>query len=107
MYDTTWSSLRHHTTPEWLREAKFGIYTHWGIYSVHGRGANTTWYSFGLYQGDENQLKYHKEHFGDLKDFGYTDFIPMFTAEKFDADEWAEVFFDSRRKICRTGSGTP
>lgn len=89
----SWNEIRSRAgVPEWLRECKFGIYTHWGVYSVHGCGPNTTWYSNRLYEGDESALKVHRTLFGELKDFGYTDFIPRFTAEKFDAEAWAELF---------------
>jgi alpha-L-fucosidase len=95
-YEPTWESLRQYKEiPEWLREGKFGIYTHWGPYAVHAYGSNTTWYSFSLYQEkDDGEARQHFEKtFGKLTpDFGYKDLIPMFTAEKFNADEWAELF---------------
>lgn len=93
-YEPTWGSLRQHDTPEWLRDGKFGIYTHWGPYAVHAYGSNTTWYSFAVYEDPESEARMHfEENFGKLTpDFGYKDLIPMFTAEKFDADEWAELF---------------
>lgn len=95
MFENSWQSLQNRTTVQWLRKAKFGIYTHWGIYSVHekgGNGNNVTWYANNLYEGNKEALETHRRAFGELKDFGYTDFIPMFKAEKFDADEWAELF---------------
>ena len=46
-YEPTWESLREYKEiPKWLRDGKFGIYTHWGPYAVHAYGENTTWYSF-------------------------------------------------------------
>ena len=94
-YEPTWESLREYKeVPKWLRDGKFGIYTHWGPYAVHAYGSNTTWYSFGLYADPEGEARQHFENtFGKLTpDFGYKDLIPLFTAEKFDADEWAELF---------------
>jgi alpha-L-fucosidase len=94
-YKPTWESLRKYKeVPEWLRDGKFGIYTHWGPYAVHAYGSNTTWYSFGLYADAESDARKHFEKtFGKLTpEFGYKDLIPMFTAEKFNADEWAELF---------------
>jgi alpha-L-fucosidase len=94
-YEPTWESLRKYKEiPEWLREGKFGIYTHWGPYAVHAYGSNTTWYSFGLYIDPNGEARKHFEKtFGKLTpEFGYKDLIPKFTAEKFDADEWAELF---------------
>ena len=94
-YEATWESLREYPeVPKWLRDGKFGIYTHWGPYAVHAYGSNTTWYSFGLYEDPNGEARKHFEKtFGKLtRDFGYKDLIPLFTAEKFDADEWAELF---------------
>ena len=97
----TWNSLRKKTTPQWFRDAKFGIYTHWGVYAVPAKGPNATWYPLAIYFDefeDNVQAKYHVETYGRPSEFGYKDFIPMFTAEKFDADEWAELFKRSGAK---------
>ena len=92
-YQPSWNSLKSLPTPQWLRDGKFGIYTHWGVYSVHAQGPNSTWYSHNLYKNPEGQERKHQEAtYGPLEKFGYKDFIPMFTAEKFDAEEWAELF---------------
>ena len=93
-YEPTWESLRQNPTPQWLRDGKFGIYTHWGPYAVHAYGSNTTWYSNSLYMRANSAARKHfEETFGELTpDFGYKDLIPMFTAEKFDADEWVDLF---------------
>ena len=91
-YEPTWSSLRNHTTPEWLRESKFGIYTHWGVYSVPACGPNGTWYAHNMYREGNSQYEHHAKTYGPATKFGYKEFIPMFKAEKFDADEWAELF---------------
>ncbi len=89
-----WRSLKQHTTPQWLRDGKFGIYTHWGVYAVHAMGQNATWYSYNVYQNPDGwQRKDFEEKYGKLSDgVGYKDLVPMFTAEKFDADEWADLF---------------
>jgi len=93
-YTADWSSLTKIKTPEWLQEGKFGIYTHWGPYAVHAYGSNTTWYSFSMYLDEEGEARQHfEETFGKLTpEYGYKDLIPMFTAEKFNADEWADLF---------------
>jgi alpha-L-fucosidase len=93
-YEPTWSSVSRHLTPQWLRDGKFGIYTHWGPYAVHAYGSNTTWYSNALYMRANSPAREHFEKtFGPLTpEFGYKDLIPKFTAEKFNADEWAELF---------------
>jgi alpha-L-fucosidase len=103
-YTADWRSLRAHPTPQWFRDAKFGIYTHWGIYSVPAIGPNTSWYGHNMYrQGtsvtkgrrETNQYFDHIEQFGPASRFGYKDFIPMFTAEKFDPDQWADIFHNA------------
>jgi len=92
-FQSTWNSLRTLPSPQWLRDAKFGIYTHWGVYSVPAMGPNGTWYANSVYtQPDSPQRKYHEATYGPLEKFGYKDFIPMFTGEKFNADEWAALF---------------
>jgi alpha-L-fucosidase len=91
-YRPTWNSLREHTTPKWFRDAKFGIYTHWGPYSVAACGPNVTWYPYYMYREGAPQHAYHVATFGPVAEFGYKDFIPMFTAERFDPGEWADLF---------------
>ena len=89
-YEPTWDSVTRHPDPTWFADAKFGIYFHWGVYSVPA--FKTEWYSHYMYVEGHACNKHHLEKYGSLKDFGYKDFIPMFKAEKFDADEWAELF---------------
>src|SRR3984885_8822845 len=92
-FQPNWNSLRRLPSPQWLRDAKFGIYTHWGVYSVRGVGKNVTWYANKVYwQPDSPERKHWEETYGPIDKFGYKDLIPKFTAEKFDADEWVELF---------------
>ena len=91
-YEPTWRSLKTHQTAQWMRDAKFGIYTHWGIYCVPATGPNVTWYPYNMYRDGTEQFEYHVKTYGHPSKFGYKDFIPMFTAEHFDPDEWAELF---------------
>ena len=87
-YEASWQSIAaHYRTPEWFQDAKFGIFIHWGVYSVPAAGSE--WYPKHMYNG---LAKAHKEKWGRQSQFGYKDFIPMFKAEKFDASEWAELF---------------
>ena len=95
-YEANWESLsKHYQTPEWFRDAKFGIYTHWGPVTV---GAETVgvggvqWYGRNMYRKEDKLFEAHRKHFGDQKDFGYKDVIPLFKAERFSAEEWAEFF---------------
>ncbi|RLE07276.1 hypothetical protein DRJ00_08415, partial [Candidatus Aerophobetes bacterium] len=91
-YKPSWDSLRTHIIPKWFQNAKFGIYTHWGIYSVPACGPNGTWYPYNMYREGTPQYEYHVKTYGHPSKFGYKDFIPMFKGEKFDPDEWAELF---------------
>ncbi|MFY0607690.1 MAG: alpha-L-fucosidase [Cyclobacteriaceae bacterium] len=92
IYSADWESLaNHNATPEWFSDSKLGIYFHWGVYSVPAYG--TEWYPYFLYRNDKPDFAaYHEAKYGKLEEFGYHDFIPMFTAENFDAEEWADLF---------------
>ena len=85
-----WGSLSAHETPKWFKNAKFGIFIHYGIYSVPGYG--NEWYSRNMYNRESREFKHHVETYGTQDKFGYKDFIPMFKAEKFDAHKWIETF---------------
>lgn len=89
-YKDTWESLSQYRVPEWYKDSKFGIFIHWGVYSVPAFGSE--WYSRNMYIKDSWEYKHHIETYGAHKDFGYKDFIPMFKAEKFSADEWCDLF---------------
>jgi len=96
-YQPSWESLKKHETPEWFLDGKFGIYFHWGPYSVPAH--KTEWYSHYMYQEGHEINKYHKKKYGTLDEFGYKDFIPMFKAENFDADAWADLFVKAGAKF--------
>jgi alpha-L-fucosidase len=89
-YKADWNTWGAYTVPDWYRDAKFGIFIHWGVYSVPAFGSE--WYPRQMYLQDSAEFKHHVATFGPQAQFGYKDFIPMFTAEKFDADRWAELF---------------
>jgi len=90
-YQANWESLRKHkVAPEWFRDAKFGIYFCWGVYSVPAFG--TEWYPRTMHLKDKPEYRHHMKKYGDPSEFGYPDFVPMFKAEKFDPDEWADLF---------------
>ncbi|MFG0291338.1 MAG: alpha-L-fucosidase [Rhodopirellula sp. JB044] len=95
----TWESLEQYECPEWFRDAKFGIYAHWGIYSASMGTRNTDWYGRNMYvKGHPNRL-FHEETYGPVSEHGYKDLIPRFTAEKFDADQWADLYVESGAKF--------
>lgn len=88
-----WESIRlYERYPEWLADAKFGIYTHWTPQTVCTELTDMTGYPAGMYNKLKEAYDYHKEHFGDQSEFGFKEFIPRFTAENFDAERWAELF---------------
>jgi alpha-L-fucosidase len=81
-YQPSWNSLQNHEIPAWFKDAKFGIYTHWGIYSVPAKGPNGSWYPHNMYKKGTELYNYHVAHYGLPSQFGYKDFITMFKAEK-------------------------
>jgi alpha-L-fucosidase len=86
--EPTWDSVRaNYKIPAWFKGAKFGLFIHWGLYAVPAY--HNEWYARHMYNGF---AKYHTETYGPPDKFGYKDFIPMFKAEKFNADEWAAIF---------------
>ena len=89
-YDASWESLSRHETPAWFRDAKLGIFIHWGVYSVPA--FSTEWYSRTMYLEGSREFEHHVKTYGPHKEFGYKDFIPMFTADKFDAKKWIDLF---------------
>jgi len=92
-----WESIRaNYKDPEWFRDGKFGIMMHWGIYSVPAHGSE--WYVRYMYGGNKGMMQWHTEHFGSPTNFGYKDFFPMFTAAKWNPDDWAKLFKDAGAK---------
>ncbi|MBQ6118164.1 MAG: alpha-L-fucosidase, partial [Clostridia bacterium] len=92
-YKDNWPSLCRHETPDWYRRGKFGIFIHWGVYSVPAFGSE--WYSRMMYVPGSREYEHHLATYGPHKQFGYKDFIPMFRAERFDADRWISLFKDA------------
>jgi alpha-L-fucosidase len=110
-YEPTWESIDSRPTPAWWSDAKFGIFIHWGVYSVPAfapKGEYAEWYWNRLAAPAEHDLsanearirretrEFHARVYG--KDFPYFDFAPRFRAEMFDADQWAAVFKRSGAK---------
>ena len=89
-YKDTWESLSQYQAPDWYQKKKFGIFIHWGIYSVPAFGSE--WYSRNMYIQGSPEYEHHIKTYGKHSEFGYKDFIPMFKAEKFDPDAWASLF---------------
>ncbi|WEG14962.1 alpha-L-fucosidase [Pullulanibacillus sp. KACC 23026] len=89
-YKDDWDSLGQYKVAEWYQNAKFGLFIHWGVYSVPAFG--NEWYPRNMYIQGSKEYDHHIKTYGKQKEFGYKDFIPMFKAEKFDAEEWASLF---------------
>nr|WP_320119468.1 alpha-L-fucosidase [uncultured Marinifilum sp.] len=110
-YEANWQSLSNYKIPEWFQDAKFGIFIHWGPYSVPAY--DSEWYPRHMYQdsmlwhqvdpekskkGTHPVFTHHVKTYGHPSIFGYKDFIPMFKAEKFDARKWVNLFKASGAK---------
>jgi len=82
-------SLQQNSYPEWFRDAKFGIWSHWGPQAVPRQG---DWYAKRMYQEGGDAYKYHLEHYGHPSVFGYKDIIPLWKAEKWDPEKLMELY---------------
>jgi alpha-L-fucosidase len=90
-FQPTWESITNNfKTPDWYRDAKFGLFIHWGAYAVPAFGSE--WYPRNMYVAGSDEFKHHVVTYGPQSKFGYKDFIPQFNAEKFDANAWAKLF---------------
>jgi len=92
-YEPNWASLDKRPTPAWFAEGRFGIFIHWGVYSVPAwapRGRYAEWYWNHMHNKKGATWKYHVKTYG--ADFKYQQFAPMFKAEKFKPDQWAALF---------------
>ena len=90
-FQQSWDSITNNfKTPEWYRDAKFGLFIHWGAYAVPAFGSE--WYPRDMYVAGSKEFKHHIATYGSQSKFGYKDFIPQFHAEKFDASAWAKLF---------------
>ncbi len=96
-YKSSWQSIKeNYKIPEWFVDGKFGIFIHYGVYTVAAHASE--WYPRHMYSND-GVRKWHEEHFGGtVATFGYKDLIPLFKMDKFNADEWAELFKKSGAK---------
>ena len=98
-YESTWESLDARPIPTWFEDAKFGIFIHWGVYSVpawrkveSARYASyAEWYYARVMDNKENGgYDFHRKNYGE--NFEYRDFAPLFKAELFNPNQWAELF---------------
>ena len=95
-YHDDWESLSAYQVPKWYRDAKFGIFIHWGVYSVPA--FDSEWYSRNMYIQGSRAYQHHRETYGPQDKFGYKDFIPLFQAKRYDPEEWADLFVSAGAK---------
>lgn len=98
-YEPNWESLDSRPIPAWYDEAKFGIFIHWGVYSVPAwapEGSYSEWYWYAMQDKSKETWKFHVKTYG--ANFQYQDFAPMFKAELYDPAEWADLFVKSGAK---------
>ena len=93
-YKANWDSLAaYNEAPEWFKDAKFGIYFHWGALCVPEFGHD--WYPRTVHFEGSPEWNYHTKTFGPLTEFGYHNLVPLFKAEHFDPNAWADLFQQS------------
>ena len=93
VYEPTWESINSRPNPQWFEDAKFGIFIHWGVYSVPAWGPKdrySEWYWHDMQDKNGETWQFHVETYGE--NFHYQDFAPLFKAELYDPDHWAEIF---------------
>ena len=97
-YQPSWESIDKRPTPQWFKDAKFGIFIHWGVYAVPGwstKGNYAEWYQQGLQTTDTARQRFHKAKFGERT---YYDLANDFKAELYNPDDWAKLFERSGAK---------
>lgn len=88
-FDSSAESLKQYKCPDWFRDAKFGIWSHWGPQAVPGEG---DWYARKMYEEGSADYKSHLEHYGHPSKVGYKDIIPLWKAEKWDPQRLMELY---------------
>jgi alpha-L-fucosidase len=88
-FEPTMDSLKNYACPDWFRDAKFGIWAHWGPQAVPMDG---DWYARGMYEPGNKHYTYHTNHYGHPSEFGYKDIIPLWKAEKWDPDRLMQLY---------------
>ena len=88
-FQPTDESLKQYRYPEWFRDAKFGIWAHWGPQAVPRQG---DWYARRMYEEKDDAYRYHLEHYGHPSVFGYKDIIPLWKAEKWDPEKLMALY---------------
>jgi alpha-L-fucosidase len=94
-FEPTWDSLEKYQVPDWFRDAKFGMWAHWGPQCEPEAG---DWYARGMYQEDSWQYKYHVEKYGHPSKFGFKDVINVWKADNWNPEELVNLYKDSGAK---------
>jgi len=94
-FEPTWDSLEKYQVPDWFRDAKFGMWAHWGPQCEPEAG---DWYARGMYQEGSWQYKYHVEKYGHPSKFGFKDVINVWKADKWNPEELVNLYKDSGAK---------
>ncbi|MBO6052735.1 MAG: alpha-L-fucosidase [Clostridia bacterium] len=89
-FEPTFESLYNYSAPDWFRDVKFGIWSHWGPQSVPMYG---DWYARNMYIENSDQYRYHVRHYGHPSQFGYKDICALWKAERFDPDELMSLYY--------------
>jgi alpha-L-fucosidase len=88
-FKPSWDSLAQYQVPEWFRDAKFGIWAHWGPQCQPEHG---DWYARGMYQEGSDHYKYHLQKYGHPSKFGFKDVINEWKAENWDPQELVALY---------------
>lgn len=88
-FEPTWRSLERYEVPEWFRDAKFGIWAHWGPQCEPEEG---DWYARGMYQEGSRQYEVHRRKYGPQSQFGFKDVIHAWKAERWDPAELVALY---------------
>ncbi|WP_207655792.1 alpha-L-fucosidase [Vallitalea okinawensis] len=88
-FKETWDSLKQYKCPDWFRDAKFGMWAHWGPQAVPGEG---DWYARNMYIEGSEQYKYHCKNYGHPSEFGYKDIVKLWRAENFNPSEIIKLY---------------
>ena len=88
-FQPTWESLKQYQCPKWFRDAKFGIWAHWGPQCEPEDG---DWYARGMYQTGSDPYRFHTNHYGSPAAFGFKDVIHRWKAENWDPEKLVELY---------------
>lgn len=88
-FEPTWESLAQYEVPEWFKNAKFGIWAHWGPQCVEGSG---DWMARSMYIEDSPQYRHHVDNYGHPSEFGFKDILPLFKAERWNPDSLVALY---------------